>query len=428
MPLARLDRIVEFDAANLCVTVEAGREARRTSRRRSPQKTGDPPARPARPTARSPSAASSRPTLSGPVAAPLRDCARDWVLGMRVALPERASVSTAVGKVIKNVSGYDMNKLFIGSLGTLGIVTEVDLQALTRARSAGRRRRVVPGAFAGDRRRGDDTGIGAASGGLGSPRSRSAVALLAPRLGLEAPAGAYGLAVALAGSPATVERQARDFATILPGPGRPRDASPGREDGPGLGRHPQRLRPSSGRAGHPRSLQNRRSPSDGPTSCWRPPGRWCRRHGMRATVIAHAGNGDRLGVLPDSRPKTPPDDGTGRCAGRLAARGRGGRGQPDPGRTPPPLVKARIDAWGKPGDGFSGDAATQDGIRSSGTSATRDDSSAGSSSSLKTAHLRRWPASPLAAAYLQYASLGLRHAALHLSLFEQPGESGLQEP
>jgi hypothetical protein len=45
---------------------------------------------------------------------------------------------------------------------------------------------------------------------------------------------------------------------------------------------------------------------------------------------------------------------------------------------------------------------------------------------LKKAHLPRWPASPLAAAYLQYAWTHLRrvprlrHAALHLDLFEQP--------
>jgi hypothetical protein len=40
---------------------------------------------------------------------------------------------------------------------------------------------------------------------------------------------------------------------------------------------------------------------------------------------------------------------------------------------------------------------------------------------LKTAHLLRWPASPLAATYLEYVSLGLRWAALHLSRFERPG-------
>jgi hypothetical protein len=36
------------------------------------------------------------------------------------------------------------------------------------------------------------------------------------------------------------------------------------------------------------------------------------------------------------------------------------------------------------------------------------------------AHLPRWPASALAAAYLQYASLGRRPAAWHLDFFEQP--------
>jgi len=38
---------------------------------------------------------------------------------------------------------------------------------------------------------------------------------------------------------------------------------------------------------------------------------------------------------------------------------------------------------------------------------------------LEKAHLLRWPASALAATYFQYASLGLRPAALHLNLFEQ---------
>ena len=41
---------------------------------------------------------------------------------------------------------------------------------------------------------------------------------------------------------------------------------------------------------------------------------------------------------------------------------------------------------------------------------------------LKTAHLQRWLAPALAAAYLQYASLGPSRAALHLDRFEQPAE------
>ena len=42
----------------------------------------------------------------------------------------------AGGKVVKNVAGYDMSKLFVGSLGTLGIVTEATLRVAPIAESA----------------------------------------------------------------------------------------------------------------------------------------------------------------------------------------------------------------------------------------------------------------------------------------------------
>jgi glycolate oxidase FAD binding subunit len=48
---------------------------------------------------------------------------RDLVLGVRVALPDGALVHFG-GRVVKNVAGYDMNKLFIGSLGAFGVVLE----------------------------------------------------------------------------------------------------------------------------------------------------------------------------------------------------------------------------------------------------------------------------------------------------------------
>ena|SRR5579859_4838556 len=47
---------------------------------------------------------------------------RDLVLGVEMALPD-GSVIKAGGKVVKNVAGYDLNKLIIGSLGTLGVIT-----------------------------------------------------------------------------------------------------------------------------------------------------------------------------------------------------------------------------------------------------------------------------------------------------------------
>ena len=49
---------------------------------------------------------------------------RDLVLGMTAALPD-GTVARSGGKVIKNVAGYDLGKLFTGSFGTLGAIVEV---------------------------------------------------------------------------------------------------------------------------------------------------------------------------------------------------------------------------------------------------------------------------------------------------------------
>jgi glycolate oxidase FAD binding subunit len=52
---------------------------------------------------------------------------RDLVLGVQVALPD-GTVARAGSKVIKNVAGYDLAKLYAGSYGTLGVITEVSLR------------------------------------------------------------------------------------------------------------------------------------------------------------------------------------------------------------------------------------------------------------------------------------------------------------
>jgi FAD/FMN-containing dehydrogenase len=60
--------------------------------------------------------------------------ARDLVLGVEAVLAD-GTVINALRKVIKNNTGYDLRQLFIGSEGTLGIITAVVLRLFAKARS-----------------------------------------------------------------------------------------------------------------------------------------------------------------------------------------------------------------------------------------------------------------------------------------------------
>ena len=56
---------------------------------------------------------------------------RDYVIGISVINDQGHEVK-AGGRVVKNVAGYDMAKLYIGSLGTLGIISQVTLKLKPR--------------------------------------------------------------------------------------------------------------------------------------------------------------------------------------------------------------------------------------------------------------------------------------------------------
>ena len=60
---------------------------------------------------------------------------RDLIIGITVVLAD-GTVAKAGGKVVKNVAGYDLSKLFTGSLGTLGLIAIVNFRLHPRPESA----------------------------------------------------------------------------------------------------------------------------------------------------------------------------------------------------------------------------------------------------------------------------------------------------
>jgi glycolate oxidase FAD binding subunit len=116
----RMDQVLEHAAGDLVVRAQAGVRLADLQQHLAPAGQWlalDPP--------------EPRATLGGVVAAnasgPRRlryGTVRDLIIGITVVLAD-GTVARAGGKVVKNVAGYDLAKLFCGSLGTLGMVAEV---------------------------------------------------------------------------------------------------------------------------------------------------------------------------------------------------------------------------------------------------------------------------------------------------------------
>jgi glycolate oxidase FAD binding subunit len=124
-----LDRIVEHNAGDLTASLQAGvplAVAQRTFGAAGQMLALDPPL--------DRIGSGRSPTIGGVIATgdcgPLRHrygAPRDLVVGVTVALSD-GTIAKAGGKVIKNVAGYDLAKLFSGSFGTLGVILSVNVR------------------------------------------------------------------------------------------------------------------------------------------------------------------------------------------------------------------------------------------------------------------------------------------------------------
>src|SRR3989442_3342886 len=124
----RMTRLLEYEPADLTCRVEAGMrlsDLQAALHAQGQRLALDPPH-------------PERATVGGMVAANTNGLTRgrygtvrDWVIGIAVAYPS-GKVARAGGKVVKNVAGYDLMKLHIGALGTLGVVAEVNFKVQAR--------------------------------------------------------------------------------------------------------------------------------------------------------------------------------------------------------------------------------------------------------------------------------------------------------
>jgi len=194
LDLRRLDRVVEYEPADLTVTVEAGIRLDELQRRLGEHGQWLPLDLP-------------HVTVGGLLATnasgPARHAhgtARDLVIGMTVVLADGSLVKSG-GRVVKNVAGYDMAKLHIGALGTLGVIVQASFKVAP-----------LPQSNASVVLRGPLSNIMSIDARLRTLR----LAGLGTALAKDASSPDWRLIVGFAGGEAAVERSQRELAAIAP--------------------------------------------------------------------------------------------------------------------------------------------------------------------------------------------------------------------
>jgi glycolate dehydrogenase FAD-linked subunit len=122
--MTRMNRILEIDRANLCVITQPGIINANLKAAVAEAGLFYPPDPASYETC---SIGGNLGTNAGGLCCVKYGQTRDWVLGLEVVLADGSVIRTG-GRNVKDVAGYSLTHLFIGSQGTLGIVTEATLR------------------------------------------------------------------------------------------------------------------------------------------------------------------------------------------------------------------------------------------------------------------------------------------------------------
>ena len=122
--LTRMNRILEIDPDNLCVVTQPGvinAELKDAVARHGLFYPPDPASY------ETCSIGGNLGTNAGGLCCVKYGQTRDWVLGLEVVLADGTVIRTG-GRTVKDTAGYSLTHLFVGSQGTLGIITEATLR------------------------------------------------------------------------------------------------------------------------------------------------------------------------------------------------------------------------------------------------------------------------------------------------------------
>ena len=125
LDFSAMNHFLELDEVNMTLTLEPGVLLMDIAKYVEPHKLFYPPD----PGEKTASIGGNVNTNAGGMRAVKYGITRDYVRGLEVVLPDGRIIETG-GKIVKNSSGYDLKDLFVGSEGTLGVITKIILRLI----------------------------------------------------------------------------------------------------------------------------------------------------------------------------------------------------------------------------------------------------------------------------------------------------------